>query len=280
MTTKLTTRTVVSLLLMVSCTSVVFAAAKTEYKLPRELAWTKEKWKDSDKSFQSVRRNIDQMIAKGRKPDDLRKSYKASAQKEPQDAQAQFRWAYAADRDSAKQHESAEVEKRLSGVADAMAKPDSPRSYQYGRLRYLMEVRRAKWGGNWFIVEFGKRLVKRNSNDWDVKYYLTYDLLNSEDVPDRRVTALKYANQIKQAFPKRPSSYSTLGWVYRCLALETHDPRHCDIAIANYRKYLQLAPTSHSEMRKYVPSIINRIEKDKARYLAPNKKKSKLVRPL
>jgi len=207
------------------------------------------------------------MIGKGAKPDALLAKYKKQAQSHPQNTTMQFKRAYATYCVIEELHHKKEIRHQLEGVAEAMGLPVSPKSYQYNRMRYLMLVRHTRWSGNWFLVEFGKRLVKRNAKDWDVKYYLTYDLLNSQNETDWKVTAIQYSREIQKTFPNRSSSYWLLGWNYRILSMDNHNPNFCDYAITNFQKFMKMAPKD-SESREQAPRLIGQLKKDKARYLS------------
>lgn len=93
--------------------------------------------KGDDAPFLRIEKNIDRLVGSGRKEADLAATFKEAAQLKPLDAQAQFRWAYAAYLAQIINPGPAS-ESLLRDVVPAMALPPNPRAYRYARLRWMV----------------------------------------------------------------------------------------------------------------------------------------------
>lgn len=241
-----------------SCFAQATGPGKTYYDtLPASTwAWTAESWTRDDKPYLKIRQNIDKAVAGGQKPDALLTKYQALAQKKPYDPQAQFRWAYAAWQARKAVDSYDQQYRRLWRTQRAFARVPSPHVYEYARLRFLVEA--------WFrrVPQFkgvGERLAHRNSNDYEVKYYLA-SILDTSPLAEERERALGYAKDVIRLQPKRPSSYSLLGGVYFSSWLKTKNRSDAEKAIAAYQQYLQLA-SPNAEWRPQAKRLIQILQR-------------------
>lgn len=234
--------------------------------------WTRDKFDGDDAPFLRIRRNIDRMIAAGKSRTALAAAFKKSAQKADHDVQAQFRWAYAAWRAFVVEQDGRKRDELMCCVFDATGvyrhtnfkatNAALPNSYQYARLRLLIAMNSPRWKNNVNWAKLGKRLLQRDPNDYEFKYFLTRTLVgDATNLPDSTL-GTKYAGEIQKKFPKRASSYSLLGEAYRSQFNWTFKSSFADKSILYYRKYLQMAP-ANAEFRKYAPAVIRGIEEDR-----------------
>jgi len=220
-------------------------------------AWTTERWDASDRPFQKVRDEVWRSISHGQHPEALVGKYKALARTEPYhppyDLPAQFGWAYAAYQAAVADPKFRNHGEFLPAI-QALGYGPSPRSYEYARLRFLMEAM------NWPDIHLkiaGERLLRRMPNDFQVKYHLTH-VLAAGISPQDRDTAVVYAQQMVRAMPDKANMYSLLGETRFTRWLGNKSKADGDSAVAAYQKYLALAPQNDS-FRKQAQFLIKRI---------------------
>jgi hypothetical protein len=151
--------------------------------------------------------------------------------------------------------------RRISLPRQALGFVASPHAYEFARLRFLMEA----WGAPFPQLEkLGQRLVHRNPQDYDVKYYLV-QVLCTVPTPEAKQQALGYVREFMRANPKKISYWLNLGAVYNFSWYQSRGKNRADgkNAIAAYRKYLQLAPADDKK-RKGVNEEIAYIQKRQA----------------
>lgn len=220
-----------------------------------QYAWTYQVWDSSD-PYARVRANADVALARESRPDQLVGRYSQQASKQPRDPQALYLYAYTFYCRSVQTQKR--DERRFTDLSRLFASTPSPRSYQYARLRFVIE-------GHVFatpkLASLGKRLLRRNPNDVDVNFYII-NMLNMAQ-PSERALAFTCAYRLARINPKRASSYSSLGWVHFRSWMLTKNPQDADKAIAAYTKYLQLAP-ANDPFRPRAQQIIALIRKRKA----------------
>ncbi len=157
--------------------------------------------------------------------------------------QAQFRWAYAAY-EAARKTNFVNQHKTLRDIEQALQRAASvspPRNYEYARLRFLAIARNSPYHN---LKPVGERLVRRNPQDHEVRFYLV-ELLDPGLHSEEKQSALMHARFLAQALPEKPTVHSLLGSVYWRIWLKSKSPADADKAIAGYRKFLQTAPPNH-----------------------------------
>ncbi len=228
------------------------------------LDWAKEEWTGSDKPFLAATSEIEALIKRGRKRDDLVALYQKAAQKQPQNARAQFAYAHTLWR-SVEGREK-DVLRRMQLASEALSRPQSPRSYRYTRLRWLVE-RVGNINGSMQMTGLGKRLIGRQPNDFAVKLALTRDLLGSRIKTDITVEALRHAKQLAAQRPKDPNIYALLGDVYSSVSFEKRSVIYADKAIEAFKRYLASSPSgNYPQYRKFVLLNIRITQKMKRRF--------------
>lgn len=220
--------------------------------------WAKEAWTGSDRPYVKIRREIDKAIASRRLTRAILSTLKNKALKQPKDPIAQFRWVYAVQN------------AHLAGIyfnvpyitmdeaGAALARPASPHSYEYARLRFFIASRQQI---DPQYISLGQRLLRRNPKDYGVKFHLTQTL--GSGTPAQRKQALDIAQELVRQYPKKASAHSALALVYLDRWNVSHDVADADKAIAGYRKYLQLE-LRDKRSRQGVQSLIKAIEREKA----------------
>lgn len=214
--------------------------------------WTTEKWDGDNKPYHQARLDIDKVADAGQGLDELLAKDKAQAQKRPDDALAVFRWAYTAYRVMLARYTREAQFAALDGVQVALRLADSPHTYDYARIQFLV--------GEFYTshkeaVPIAKRLLLVDKNDYHVEYCLAVTYLNDYVSPDFEA-ALTLCRHLKQLYPKKPSVYAVTGEAYVLWWYKAKNPADAQAAIENYEKYLQLAPPQ-DQFRKRAQGIIN-----------------------
>ncbi len=199
--------------------------------------WAAQPWIGNDQPYQKIRTEIDQAVASGQPPDMMIATYKAKADAAPKDPQAVFGWAYTAWRISTWSDEYQQKYNDFTDLPDALANAPFPHTYNYARLRFLIQAQVRAMPQ---LQELGERLVKQDAKDVDVKYQLIKVLKKISSLPEYQ-EALHLAQDLVKAYPKEPLYYQVLGNIYDDIysgfSFKKSDG---DKAIAAYQKQLEL----------------------------------------
>ena len=237
----------------------MFGAFQMGDKPGRYSYWTAEPWTGDEKPFLRIRQNIDRQVKAGKKPTALLKAYRAAALKNMGDAQAQFRWAYAAFTAYQKFQKGQNVNEITKGVAEALERPRSPKSYQYARMRAIFtlwntEYQQRHWS---HLRKAAMRMAKRNPKDYSLKYIFVQDFLQHKETS---ALGLQWAKEYRKAFPRKPAGLFLLGRVYEGqFGIEGSEAKS-KVAISYFQKYLKMAP-SNDLYRPAVQARINDIRR-------------------
>jgi hypothetical protein len=219
-----------------------------------DTTWTREQWTGDDKPFMAIRQRIAGLVKQKRKTElqAFVEQYERAARDRPTSAQAQFAWGMAL------------VEARRAGldlpaymvtepVYHALGKPNSPKSYQYVRLRFIM----AMWWWNFDLRQLSDRLIKRSPRDYDVKFYSIDALLSTTQ--DRQ-KALRYAKDLVATRPDQ-AGYAKLGFVQMSIFYDDKVQSAGNEAIAAYQKWLAITPDTqtNAQRRRRAEGFIQRI---------------------
>lgn len=223
-----------------------------------QFAWTQEAWTADEKPFQSVR--VALVMAQQQHKNMLAqaKQYGATAKKKPNDALAVFKWGYAAWLASNYGTNHA-ANAELFDANNALTKTPSPHSYQYDRLRYLIDACDSQRG----VKELGERLIKRNPNDFYVVYY-QIDLLTPGLVAADKKEAFDLCNKIIHDYPKDANGYERLASVYQRLWWVSANKTDAQMTIDYYRKGETLLPANNPNRAKY-NDLISQTEREMRR---------------
>ena len=222
-------------------------------------AWLNASWIGDDHPYQHIRTTIEQEISRGANPFDLLKQREKELDKSPGDFQAQFAYYYTA-------YQAATWPKRpknteftigipiLGNLFLVVVRTPPPHTYNYARLAFLCE----QYG---FIdpnlKTVGLRLVGRDPSDYDVRYY-TISSLALSPVPSDHGLALKYAHDLVNDYPNKPSSYSMAASLHYQAWLRTKNKQDATEAISNFQRYLQLDSRNSSyreQAEKYIAQM-------------------------
>jgi hypothetical protein len=231
--------------------------------------WASEPFDGNDAPFKAIRRGIDALAAKGDDMTALANTYKETAQKKPDDAQAIFRWAYAAFLASHYERYIFIREGILCGVYPAMGQPKNPRSFEYTRLHFFIARLTSSYGQYKDMTELGVRLFRHASkDDFDLRYFginsvgATASLKNPEPLE----TALPLVLELQKDFPKRVEPICMLGGIYSSLFAITKQASYADKSLQYFRQYLQVVPDDYIQWRIDAENAIKRVESQKERY--------------
>lgn len=126
----------------------------------------------------------------------------------------------------------------LHTTMSVMAYAGSESTPEMMRLRFLISAD-AKQAGD--LKQLGMRLRKMYPNDYDVVYELCL-LLEPDIHPGDAPLAFSLCRELKSMAPTNPTSFSTECVVYVTMWIRTHNTKYRDQALADCRRYLQLAP--------------------------------------
>jgi len=213
--------------------------------------WANEPWTGDDTPYQNIERDTDKALASTWSIGNLLEQASVLAQQQPTDPQAQFRWSYMARQVVLAQPKSYDYGSSLQAISVVLAHADSPKTYSYARLRFLLGRQ------NPALTEVGERLLQRNPNDVSVKYHLSDDYsalfsersqLNRDHAvdPQLKQRALTLAEQVIAANPSDPDYRRALAAVYVSSFADKKNPQDATNALAAYQQYLKMAPADDS----------------------------------
>lgn len=217
---------------------------KPPYHWSNHFEWTSEEWRGNNKPYQTARDQINQALAS--QPTSgkaLLAKYQSVAKAHPGNPLALFRWAYLSLRLAPTPQSVGED--GLDLIRDAFARPSSPHTYDYTRLRYLLYQHSSP---DQRLISLGARLLKHNPDDLSVRYAYLSSLRNSSKLSDRQ-TALAEIQKIIQQHPKEATPYALLGSIYLMNWVDDKlagrpKKANADLCIAAYQQYLNHAPAS------------------------------------
>lgn len=227
----------------------------------QNLDWVNQPWTGDDKPYKQIKDKIDNAISSGTRLDVLRVQYERAAEKQREDPQAQFAWAYATWKMVKPTSTASDVATILYGVPEALARVPYPRAYDFARLRFLVESQDPRFR------LLGERLLRQAPSDNEVKEHLIgiyVTILFRSDIiklvpPGLKQTAVTYAQDMIRSEPNNPRYYANLGWIYLASWHRHKNQQDGDQAIANFRGFLRLAP-ANDEWRKSAENFIHMIQ--------------------
>jgi predicted Zn-dependent protease len=221
--------------------------------------WTTEPWTGDDQQYKKIRDEVWHRMEGEKDTADLVRQYGALAKKvpyhPPYDPEAQFRWAYTVYQ-AALANPQYRDSSDFGSASQALGYGPSPQTYQYTRLRFLMDA--MNWPDN-HLVSVGKRLLQHTPDDYQVKYQLAHILASTASAGDKKL-ALKYAQELVRSKPDQAVYHSLVSEVYFTTWLISKSRSDGDNAISAYKKYLSLAPQS-DVFRSQAQYLITKIQK-------------------
>ena len=209
--------------------------------------WTSEQFTGNNKPFHEIRMGLRRLI----KRNALRVKlplFEKEARADPYNSKLQFRWVMTALElyDRKKSNPIGQPsDGSLSKWRDALSFASQPKAYDYTRLRFLITTENAmtmgKYASDERLKNVGKRLLKIQPKDKFVSYWVRQLMSYSSSLEDKYEN-LRYARQLVKAKPKDSNAQSELAGSYLDLWMVTKRRSHANTAIAQYKKWLQMAP--------------------------------------
>lgn len=240
--------------------------------------WVTEKWDADEKPYIRIKNEIRSAVAKGKKPDVLAVSYEG-AYKRKSDRFAAFRWGTAAylayAKADAKGNQSSIISMygSVCRAVDAMASIPSPRSYEFARLRFLMQALMRSRAKSSDQLKVGERLVQRNPKDIEVGSLMQKYWGYSMSVVDRH-KAVSLALKMAKANPTYIYRLAYVARAYLNLWSLTGKREDRLAAIEAYRQYLKVLP-ANNPYRVTAKELMEFLEKSKDKTQSTPKLKSK-----
>jgi tetratricopeptide (TPR) repeat protein len=223
--------------------------------------WTGLAWTGDDTPYAATQAAIDAGIARGLKFQYFQRKYHQAAIGNPSDPVAQFADAYSSWASLGDLHNRVDIARdRLSQADDELTNAPDPRAYHYERLRYVIEA--ALHGFDPHLRSLGERLLVRDPSDLKVKYRMITMLAPR---PGEDALAIRYCSDLLKADPNHANNYTVVAGYYWRRFDRSHAKADGDEAIADYNRFLQLAPADDG-FRLAVNYAISRIQKEMAKY--------------
>ena len=218
--------------------------------------WAAEAWTGNNTPYQKARTQIDYALSESPQSGKiLLAKYTAAAKANPASPLALFRWAYASLKLDPQPHYLGED--GLDAVRDAFAKPPSPHTYDYTRLRFLLFEHSMPIPE---LIPLGRRLLKQQPIDYPVHYYYIASLRVGPTIKDSQLALLE-VDKLLQQQPNTISLYALKGSIYLgrwAGEKSNHLPKKADgeSCIAAYQEYLDRSPTN-DPFRKSAQDVID-----------------------
>lgn len=211
--------------------------------------WAALPWTGDDKPYQKIRGDIDKAPIKGRNPSALISAYKDREEYDSQNSLAVFGWGMARWRAATWPGDYQEDDNNLIDLPDVLAEAPFPRTYNYARLRFLVQSQVRAMPQ---LRELGERLVKYDPSDVDAKYQLIRVLRQTQSfqttpLPEN-VEALKLAQELMTQSPKELRYRQVFANIQGDAYMQSgFKKEYGDRALAAYEDYLQMAPPDDPE---------------------------------
>ena len=211
-------------------------------------SWTSEAWSGNDAPYTEARLRIEREVDASHEPISVANSYKLKATTSPSNPLVVFSWAVAAYEASRSSKSDAEYLRCTAGVLKALAISPSPDTYEYDRMRYLVQL--DGYDEMPDLAGLGDRLLKHNKNDPDV---LLQVAVSKQDLK----TALALANASLLIKPNTRAAYGDFGEIYMDhMYLPGKKALYGRAAIAAFEKCLELLPPN-KDARNWLRSNIS-----------------------
>lgn len=239
---------------VVGCAQLTQTQPARSFTLPPEFDWTTEKWTADEKPYQRIRLSVDKFVKAGQDPLKLAGQYEVESRHRPTDPQKLFRWAYAAylvNLRNPRSREAGAILGPLNAMQNWLIKAHS---YEFTRLRFLMQRKENFGSGSRDLIPVGERLHARNPQDHAVNEALFGMQEYAPDIAQRR-KAVAYAEAMLKAHPQDVRYHGYIGAAYYNLWKLSNNPKDYDRALLGYRTYLRLAP-ANAAFRKDAQELI------------------------
>lgn len=202
--------------------------------------WSRAPWSASDRAYSDTRAAIDAEMKRGTPPSQLAARYRPAAEAQPDHPLVQFRWAYATYCARVAIAYGPARQRLVYPAMQALRVPRFPGSYEYARLRFILE--------GWLVpsmplLSLGERLLQRSRHDPDVLYVMVplMGLYGTQATAER---AVQYANELVDSRPNAAAYRDLVGAAYDYLWVRWHRAQDARRAISAFREAMRLAPAS------------------------------------
>jgi len=234
----------------------------TDASSAARMAWVDETWSNNDPAYRNARSAIDYMTDHGKLTKQYWQKFYTAALQNKQDPLTQFKWAYATYQAARSGVQFDSVTRLRFQVNEALANVKSPRNYEFARVKFLIAM---SHNTNYAYQNLGRRLLKRDVKDRDVKYHFI-DTLNLTK-PKEAEEALRCAKELVRDYPKRPGCHGALASVYLSKWNSGHRSEDANAAIVEYQRVIQLTPNTPDNARyiRNAQFLISDIQRVRAR---------------
>jgi hypothetical protein len=218
-------------------------------------SWTKMDWKADNTPYAALRQRIEKQITESSDPAAVVADYKQKADSDTANPLAEFAYGYAAlyftEDYSAPQEEATIV---AWPVPDALARAKFPNTYDYARLRFVMQVQVHLMPE---LLRAGLRLANLNRNDVHVQTHFVEVLAycGTEADTDR---AIAYATNLISEFPGNADYPLSRGMIYLFRKNGSSQQPYKADGIADLQKYVDLSPSTDT-LRPVIIKMIQQL---------------------
>lgn len=231
-----------------------WAEQREEFKALTNDAWAQEQWTGNDAPYAVMRSRIESAVAAGQPPVALVSQYAGQAKKEPNNALAQFSWAYAVRLATKAAPASKAMSDLLFAACVAIAETPPPHTYNYDRLRYLLWIQDGGGAPSHFLKDMSYRLLQRDPKDFPVLLGQSLIYTQNRDKADQQTGYALIQKMIKQ-YPGKPEVYDVLGCWYYTQYMFYHNPKNYHLAMSNYQRAIGMYPAA-SPRRAGLPNVM------------------------
>jgi hypothetical protein len=228
---------------------------RKEFQAMTDNTWAQEQWTGGDTPYAAARSRIESVVAAGQAPEALAAQYAVQAKNEPNNAVAQFSWAYAvrlADKDSPASKAASD---RIFATCVEIAETPSPHSYNYDRLRYLLWLQWGNGAASHFLKDMAYRLLAKDPKDFPVLIGLASIYTQNKDKAAQQKGYALIQKMIHD-YPSKPEAYDMLGGWYYTQYMFYHNPKNYHLAMSNHQKSLGMYPPA-SPRRAGLPEVMD-----------------------
>lgn len=258
-----------SLLSSLAFSSHAYSQSRSHGPRPalHQYGWASEAWTGDDRPYQAERADIDRQISAGKDREKLFRQCRVDVEKRPGDAVAVYRWGYSGYRSCKNLREQFQRSNRCRDIEREMDRVRSPRTYEYVRLRFLVQVTQGYYSD---LAPVAERLFKRNPKDEEVVFRLRGLLCQSRQVADLRRAVQLGEGQV-QRNPAMPGYLNGLGVAYHQLWHATGDVGNADKAVKIFNQCLKVVQSGSSH-QEFAARELQLILDEKAQPLTSSRK--------
>lgn len=216
--------------------------------------WTNEPLAGNNKPFHDIRMEL-RRLGKSNSLKNKLPLFAKEAKVNPYNPKLQYRWvmgAYMLFNRNAENQPGKRVESSLWKWRNALSFAVQPKAYDYTRLRFLITTENAmtmgKYASDARLKSLGKRLLEIQPKDEFVSYWVRQLKSNNPSLEDK-IENLRYAEKLVKAKPRDANARGELAGSYLDLWMVTKRRSHATMAVAQYKKWLQLAPKNDAFRR-------------------------------